>query len=310
MSTYYGIKRLGLDEEKELKDSWVYNFVDFGITSIKSAIFLNFLLWQKLRGCPSKRKILRKGTMTLKSPDTVVGGGVLVKAEAKVTISDLNNVGIVFDRPGIVMNYIRIAGPMKEDLRRELGKKIADELKKEWYYQNGKLNEKNPIVISEAFARTRSSSLVRGKNKLWSMDKETLDIEKYLIIDKDGNRCIEISYDEYKTLYEFLKGRSVEKIIKDHGQKAYDSMIGKKVEDQAIINEIEKIRSEIKDTFIEFNDTQDKIEFEEYEAIEAVKEKYIKLQKNLEADKDKKIEELNEQITGMIKLSGSVAGNL
>jgi len=50
------IRKLDFQEEDEFKRrSYIFDFFDLGITSVKTAILLNFFLEFKLNNCPRKR---------------------------------------------------------------------------------------------------------------------------------------------------------------------------------------------------------------------------------------------------------------
>ena len=299
------IRKLDFQEEDEFKrKSYIFDFFDLGITSVKTAILLNFFLEFKLNNCPKKRGYVG----CIKNCDSVVGGGLFVKAEPRITITDLNNVGIYFQLGWKVRDFIRIPGPMKEDLRKAIFGKLVKELKDMWYYNNGEEGKILPLPI-EYLGRTEYCGKYKYNDRKFKF--EFLNIDDSLIVKSNkGERYIEISKEEFNTLCDYFKGHSRERIIKDHGEKAYNIMIGKKIEDRFVLNAIKDIKEDVIKVLDSFTVVREDLNSQEMEEVTTLKEKYSKLSANAADEYQRKILDLQEKMNEVIKMSKLIPGIL
>ena len=186
-------------------------FVGLGIYSKKSASLLADMIRFKWNYTRSGRK------------GRIIGGGMIVGTNGDVAINCYGEVGILFPKYNNISSYIRIACGPAEKLK-SIKDKLANDLKNYWKYRETENSSKsvNSIYIN---------SLIHNLS-----DEDSKN---------DQQKVFTINYDEYRTLYEVLKSRNVEKIKGKYGTKNYDEMIGKKMEDQFAIMAIETVQNEI-----------------------------------------------------------------
>ena len=194
-----------------------------------------------------------------------VGGGMIVKANGDVTINCHGEVGILFAKYENIGKFLRIAcGPAEQ--HKSIKDKIANDLKKFWNY------------------KTPNSEL-------------EIDIDGCT---GDGERFdAKFNYNEFRTLYEVLKGRDSKKIKTKYGNSNFKEMIGEKNEDQFVLMATETIMTEI-NKLVKEREAEDKRLEDEYRRIS--KELWEKLKKEKEDSKNfynEKIKELEDQIKAM-----------
>ena len=273
-------------------------FYPLGITSMKTAIFLNFLISMKLDSC----RVKLRGWYGGNEADAKVGGGLLVKAYPRITINDLNEVGIWFKNEWKVSSFIRVANSNTEMVS-SIMDKIGNEIKKLWKVNlimeerrgvKAEENAKISIPIKE-FTRTSESTY---SNVVYLELDPTMKVES----NEDGEQVLIISYNEYRAIYEYFKGRDKDKIVSRYGQIAFDTMVGKKIEDQFLISAIEVIRGEIKQANDEYAATKKSLSEQEQAEINEIRAKYHNLLVEADARKAAKISELQanmKQMTAM-----------
>lgn len=283
------IRKLTVANEEKIKSS-NNAFFDLGITSQKSAVLLNYLLQTKLTFCPSKRGYF----YSTKTTDNVLGGGLLIKCEAQITINEMNEVGVYFRNSWSIDRYLRIArGNHSEELK-SIKDKIGNELKKLWKNKGGDDNSNGYFCIN-----------VLDNTKIYGSVSEHLDIDKNLMINADnGSKMIVISYKEYRALYEYLKGRDTDKIKERYGAEAYENMIGARVEDQFLLAAIDVIKNEIKNVEQNYSDLCKQADADFNEAYKVLRTQHEQKKMEVEKAKIEKIGELQQQMRDL--LSGAI----
>lgn len=277
--------------------------IDLGITSPKTALLLNYLFNKAEEVRPSHEKWSRRyGNTTVK-----VGGGLLVKAEARVLIDDLDRVKVGFSSEYKVNDYVRVAKG-KAEVQKSIKDKIANELKKIW--KKCSVNDKisilyrNPHNIYGVYGTLTTSTYSKP---------EYLDLKGVQVVKTDRSypdrEFVEISLNEYRTVYEFLKGRSPEKVKERNGVTAWNSMIGKPVEDQFLIGAIETIQAEIKKAKEEYSLHFNEAAKERDDAKSLADKIFREKTDNFEKDKNAKIADLKNQMNEMIKMANAVSFN-
>lgn len=257
--------------------------VNLGVTSTKSALLLNYIF-----NIISKR-------------------GLLYNADANVMIDDFNNVGVYFRKYYYADGYIRAAKTINE-IHKTILNKIANELKKIWVTMkmNSTSNKLNIIYRNKYCAGNAYGFLLNFGDlspNYYSEDCEYLDLKDIPVTKINDKEIVEISFEEYRTLYEFLKGRDTNKIKKRYGIDAWNSMIGKQIENQFVISAIDTIKNEIKkvkDNYnMQFKNACQEKEDIIYNAQKTFKEKT----KQYEKEMNDKINELKNQFNEIIKIS-------
>lgn len=254
-----------------------------GVYSEKAAILLNEVINWKINTCIEEYVEAKKNGYVyppryFNDDDDfpIKGGGLFVKCNAEVTISTISEVCLKFKEVGdeYIKKYIRAAFGVDE-MTKAIKEKIANELKKFWEAHSEEINNNGMLKIK--------STNESGEENVF-----------------------EYREADYLVLYEFLKGRSIDKLKSKYDQTKLDEMIGKRVEDQFVITAVETIQNEI----AEIAET---CEGEIYNMEAEFRENCNKLfdmmsKKNKEnkkriADKGmEKIKDLQNQISEMIKM--------
>ena len=162
--------------------------------------------------------------------------------------------------------------------------KVANELKKAW--NNGAENEEYVIDLA-------TYGNCKGDFQL--------EIEpEYITKGADEKEYVKISLHEYRALYEFLKGRNEEKVKERTGSKAFNIMVGKKIEDQFLLSAIDVIKNEIKNVEAEYLQAVKDSETEYNNEVNAAKSKKYTAQNTAMEIKKAKISELENQMKEML----------
>ena len=272
------IRKLTVATEEQIKNE-TEAFFDLGLTSQKAAVLLNYLFTKKLLSCPSKR-----GYYYSKDGDTVNGGGLLVKGKAQVTINDMNEVGVYFRDRWSIGKYVRVASGRSEIIK-SIKDKIGNELKKLW-----KNHRDEQIIID-----------VKEYTQMYGTCNENLDIDQNIVTTNDsGRKVIVISLNEYRALYEFLKSREPSKIKERYGAKAFDSMVGHRIEDQFLLSAIDVIKNEIKNVEHECTEICKKAEEDFNESYNKLKKDRDDTKAAAEIAKRGKISDLQSQLKDLL----------
>ena len=271
------IKFLSVEEERKFENNniasssygSIHESVTYlGIHSEKAATLLNEVINWRIRTCNTKaNKEYYNGVDSLK------GGGLFVKCNAEVVISSIGEVGLKFKEAygEYIKKYIRAVSAPAE-INKAIKDKIANELKKFWTAYSKYLKDHDGVI------------------KIKRTDRNGDDI------------TYEYRETDYRVLYEFLKGRNVDKLKAKYDQMKWDEMIGKKVEDQFVISAIETIQNEIA-KIAETRDNDLKNAEAEYRA--ESNRLWTKNRENKERitnEATEKIKELQNQINEMMKM--------
>lgn len=280
------IRKLTAATEEQIKNE-TEAFFDLGLTSQKAAVLLNYLFTKKMLSCPSKR-----GYYYSKDADSVIGGGLIVKGKAQVTINDMNEVGVYFRDRWSIGKYVRVASGRTEIIK-SIKDKIGNELKKLW-----KSYRDEQIIID-----------VKEFAKLSGTNDEILDLDQNIVTTNDSGRTIiVISLNEYRALYEFLKNREPSKIKERYGTKAFDVMVGHRIEDQFLLSAIDVIKNEIKNVEHECTELCKKAEEDFNESYNKIKKDRDDAKANAEIAKNSKIADLQNQLKELLSgVIGTVA---
>ena len=277
MSIQREIKFLSVEEERKFENNNVasssyvsiHESVTYlGIHSEKAATLLNEVINWRIKTCSTKaNKEYYNGVDSLK------GGGLFVKCNAEVVISSIGEVGLKFKEAygEYIKKYIRAVSAPAE-INKAIKDKIANELKKFWTAYSKYLKDHDGVI------------------KIKRTDRNGDDV------------TYEYRETDYRVLYEFLKGRNVDKLKAKYDQVKWDEMIGKKVEDQFVISAIETIQNEIA-KIAETRDNDLKNAEAEYRA--ESNRLWTKNKENKERianEATEKIKELQNQINEMMKM--------
>ena len=214
------VKFFSVEEERKFENNKVVSssygslhesVTYLGVHSEKAATLLNEVINWRIISCSAKAS-----KRYCDGVDSLKGGGLFVKCNAEVVISSIGEVGLKFKEAygEYIKKYIRAVSAPAE-INKAIKDKIANELKKFWTAYSKYLNDHDGVI-------------------------------KIMFTDRNGD---DVAYEyretDYRILYEFLKGRNVDKLKAKYDQVKWDEMIGKKVEDQFVISAIETIQNEI-----------------------------------------------------------------
>ena len=189
----------------------------------------------------------------------VVGGGLLIKCRSEVYITSTDEVCLLFKRFEDLNKYVRNAVGMAE-VTAAIKNRLANTLKEFWQYHD--VDEKT----------------------VTDYDKEGRDI------------YITYSKDDYRVLYEVLKGRNQQKLIGKYGDQAFNEMVGKQTENPLAISMIEALKRQICQEISEREEALNKLKEQYNNELNELYKKYDSDGGEITHMSDMKIKELEVQI--------------
>ena len=270
------IKEIGVNEKRKAIDD--HRFFSFNIYSMKSALFINkALLWVAFN-CRRKHDVyydysaqryrLRTDYW---NTDNLIGGGFLMKISPTVMKDLRGEIGITTGHE--VRTYSKTVGSTSS-VAAYINDKVANLLKTFWT-SNAKYQKVSP---------EKYSAVVQNDG-----------------VDKTSSIVGTVNYNEYRVLYELLKGRDQTKIKKAYGESAFDAMIGTPFENQMVINAIEILENEVKAAHVEWIDENEKLTSKCNAELNVINLKYKQLKDEATQIRDAKITNLKKQISEMKK---------
>ena len=278
------IKVLTGTQETDIKACEDYHFTNLGINSRLGALLLNNVLYFLSDSRPICHR-RRYG-------DDQKGGGLFCKAKARISINDLNEVGLYFENTWGFSSNLRVATGKAEVLK-AVKNKLADALKKMWKVRVQVDSNGTEYMFIE---KTRSGELSTSNHDhkeyvipLTAEEKEKMKISNHW---DNYTPKIMITEKQYRIVYEFLKGRKVS----DYPEVVFNSMIGKKVDDQFVISAIEVIRGEMEQLIATWKQAAQTTSKEFDAQIDQIRMKKSAELSRLEAEKNEKLKELQNQM--------------
>ena len=269
--------------------------IDLGINSIYGAILLNNLIYWKFLSRPTRHRGWGR-----------TGGGFLVKGNTHIAINELGEVKLICRDVGGLVNSLR-AAKNQEEYVHAVKDKMANELKEMCWTEKPEFC--NIFAGGCQVISIPSKDFYEGWNKNCVNILTNEKIEKFNdnVHGKETYSQIKFNYNEYRCVYEFLKGRNKAKIIAKYGQETYDKMIGKKIEDQFLISAIEVMKNEITNLDKERQETITKLRTQCNQEVAALQKKFKDEEHNADTMFRQKIADLDAQLSQMIK--GSMSNN-
>ncbi len=271
------INEIGVNAKRKAIDD--HRFFSFNIYSMKSALFINKALLWVASNCRKKHDIYydysahRYKTRTdYWNTSNLIGGGFLMKISPTVMKDLRGEIGIKTGRE--VGTYLIKTAGSTSSVAAYINDKVANLLKTFWT-DNAKYQKVSP--------------------------------EKYsTVVQEDGTNPHSdivgtINYNEYRVLYELLKGRDQTKIKATYGESAFDAMVGTPIENQMVIDAIEILENEVKAAHAEWMDEDEKLTSKCNAELNVINLKYKKLKDEAIQIRDTKVNELNKQIAEMKK---------
>ena len=290
MSAASNIVYLTGKNEQETVNNGNNLFINLGINTRTGALLLNSVLHFLAD--------IRPYCVRRHYGDGQKGGGLFCKGEARISINDCDEVGLFFNSHWGVSRSLRVA-PMDNfaETSRVIKNKLADALKKMWQAKakgDGTQNSFMPIKKTYA-GKLSTSTYDKDEYVIPFTAEEQAERDKTKGYDK-YEPTVSISLNQYRCLYEYLKGRNTDKTIEKYGKAAYDSIIGQKTTDQFVISAMEVIKAEIKKVTEEY-DLRMKTTNDDYQKqIYDLRKKAEEAQKELVAERDAKYAELRDQL--------------
>lgn len=221
----------------------------------KTAVLLNNMLNWRFNSCKHKN-----GHSWGPDPENFVGGGLIVKCNARIAINASNQVAIFFNNFEKHDKVLRSACG-KTEIIKSIKDKIANELKKYW-------------------------TSINGHNKPISMNF--------------NDHTFNVTVADYRVVYETLKSRDVDKIKGKYGTNVYDEMIGNNVEDQFIISAIETIKNEISNVAKQRDADCEVRKNKHTEESTRLYNEFIADEEKIKNEANAKIKEMEDQIKALI----------
>jgi len=283
-SSANSIKVLTGTQENEIKTHEEYHFTNLGINSRLGALLLNNVLYFLSDSRPMRARRCWS--------DDQKGGGVFCKAKARISINDLNEVGLYFENSWGFSSNIRVATGVAE-VTKAIKNKLADALKKMWKARvQVDSNGSEYMLIEKTRSGELSTSEYDHKEYIIPLTEEE---DKKFTKAQHWERVtpkIMITEKQYRIVYEFLKGRKVS----DYPEVVFNSMIGKKVDDQFVISAIEVLRGEMEQVIATWKQTAQTTAQDFDAQIDQIRMKKGAELQRLEAEKNEKIKELQNQM--------------
>lgn len=193
-------------------------------------------------------------------------GGVLMASEIDIVFTNTNEVCLFAANAGKINRYIR-AAKSNNEVFAMLKCKLANLLKEFWIAEL-KNTDKNYVSITY----------------------------------NNSKQQFNYSFEEFRCLYEFLKGRDIKKIKRKYGTTVYKEIIGQEIEDMFILSSIETIKNEITELQRNAEAETKRIRHFYEEQINNLYDKSKDECNTIKTDTDNKIKELELQINEMIKM--------
>lgn len=290
-----------MDVENEEKMTTSNGYYNLHIHSYKSLLLLNYLLQYKYNTGNRKWRSYGSGR------DSIKGGGFLIKAEPIMTVNTAGDVGIYFDNRWRLSRAFKGCNDSSQEMMTAIMTKMANELKQMWLAKFDGSEDGTLYIAYKDYAQLTTSTY--SQNFYLQLPSD-VQLVKYpyeaneAVSEEDKEKdYIEITEYEYRSLYEFLKNRIKSNTIRKYGEEAYNTMIGKQIEDQFIISAIDVLKAEIQKTIKESEDQYHMVAEERNQKIEDLKSEYKMKLDEIEAAKESKILDLKNQILEMQKMA-------
>ena len=123
----------------------------------------------------------------------------------------------------------------------------------------------------------------------------------------EKNGGVTFSKNDYCCLYEYLKGRDIEKIKFKYGEKTFDDMIGHKIEDQFIITAVDLLKQQITTLNNEMRTKKQLIQDKLTADIKSLQLMAQEETSNVTKTYTMQIEDINKQIIDLIKTNAGIS---
>lgn len=266
MSFNFNIMKIETENEKNFlngvtKFGKTNKMLLLGLNGEKTAVLLNNMLNWRFNSCKYKNGRRNWG----EDPANLVGGGLIVVCNARITINASNQVGIFFNnfekRDKVLRNACGEA-----EIFKSIKDKIANELKKYWT----------------------------------SINKHNEPITMYF-----DDQSFEVTVADYRVVYEILKSRDVDKIKGKYGANVYNEMIGNSVEDQFVISAIETIKNEISNVAKQRDIDCENRKKKHTEESNRLYDEFKADEAKIKSEANAKIKEMEEQIKALISAANN-----
>lgn len=263
-----------------------YSTFPLNVYSNKAALLINAALTCKKNKCAISVR-----TMWRTNPD-VKGGGLFIQGKAQVMVNELNEIMMYFNNTHGMGNCCRIATDNGDytnkniELVKTIKDKLANLIKECW--NEIKSTDETAILYTKIYGQTNEGSY--------------LDVLKY-----ENNDGVTFSKNDYRCLYEYLKGRDIEKIKFKYSEKTFDDMIGHKIEDQFVITAVDLLKQQITTLNTEMRTKKQLIQDKLNADIKSLQLMAQEETSNITKTYTMQIEDINKQIIDLIKSNAGIS---
>ena len=263
-----------------------YSTFPLNVYSNKAVLLINAALTCKKNNCAISVRSMWNANPVVK------GGGLFIQGRGQVIVNELNEIMMYFNNVNGIRNYCRIATDNGDytnkniELIKTIKDKLANLIKECW--NEIKSADETAILYAKVYGQTNENSY--------------LDVSKY-----EKNDGVTFSKNDYRCLYEYLKGRDIEKIKFKYGEKTFDDMIGHKIEDQFIITAVDLLKQQIATLNNEMRTKQQLIQDKLNADIKSLQLMAQEETSNVTKTYTMQIEDINKQIIDLIKTNVGVS---
>ncbi len=267
------IIKLTINQEQDYVESSFAKYWPLEIFTKKSAMIINQVIHNIVANCEFKFRNHRY--YDTYDASAKKGGGFIRAAAPDVTVNEFGKIGLLLYNTSSLQTYLRASDSHTEKLA-SIMDKLGNEFKKYWrsHFVSADGEEENGILDIRTNPRSSSSEVL-----------------------------YHVTYDEYRVLYEFLKGRDKEKTIRNYGQTTYDEMIGKPINNQFVVTALMSLAEEQRKLKEEWSKKQDELRNICDQEIKDANAKYRTANSVLEEEYKAKIAELENQAAEMKKMN-------
>ena len=239
-------------------------FWHLNIYSKKSADILNAIIQSTISCLHTKKRYQRYYSSSSYDPDSKIGGGVIVKTRPEIVMTTSGEVCIIMYNVYSISSYVHKANSASEILS-TIKEKFGYALKKMWNAHS--LNDK-----LELFTDPKAST---GK--------------------------FEVSFSEYRLLYETLMERDAAKIKKNYTAALRKSIIGERVDDQFALAAIDMLETQIKELDEKMNKSIESLNNKCNEEVKDIKNRYDVIINEVKAKNEEERKKIKIQIDELAK---------
>jgi hypothetical protein len=273
------VTTIGLDElaDAEQRHKMV---LQTGCYTKKAADVINAVLHWAVQRLRAKNYYYRhSGCYDNDCAQDKVGGGIIVKTLPDIFIDPYGEVRIMIGNGYALRDKCRVAANDAERIS-TFNAKLAYSLKQMWkVFMDRDKGEKNSLM-----------------NYCINPTKEATE-----------ENTAQLDYNEYRTLYEHLMGRSHEKTKSAYGNEAFNLMIGTPMDDQLMRSMVETIQAEMQKVRDELSKKMNELQAEESAKVKEIRTLFESKRNIARAEAALKEKKLKDEMKAMLTASNENA---